>query len=251
MTESTKNLIMPNTAPSGGDQFLAPVPGADFDPDNAIMQARALNALQDQMKWVVDLLLPLESEILIDSRGRKFETLVDLLGTDPQSAKKWRLTGSPEAASIENPGLIRSGMMFNTSLRIKDIDEEFDISTINDRLYLEGEFIDEEWKITLKGGQDWSDAYPIDYQGGSDFNYLKFYYPLAITHQLEALENDNITPSLSDADVGVRLVAPDSDLTLIDSYFIDQEKDEGQYMIYPTPPPGDIYLPASADEDAD
>jgi len=222
---------------------MAPVPGADFDPDAAAMQARALSALQDQMRWVVDLLTPLQHEILVDATGRKFEALADLLGSDPQSARKWRLTGSPDAVSVENPGTIRSGAMFNTAISIEKLDQEFDISANNDRLYLEGEFVSDEWKITLKGGQNWSDDYPIESQGGGNFNFLKFYYPLAITHPLNVLENADITPVLSDDNVGVRSVAPDSDLTLVDSYFIDQDEQEGQYMVYPSPLPGDIYLP--------
>lgn len=233
---------MPHDAPASGPDFMAPNPGADYDPDAAIMQARALNALQEQMRWLIDMIAPLEKEILISADGKKFEGLVDLLGTDPQSLRKWRLAGSPDAVTVENPGFLRSGVKFDTGIPIKNLDGEFDLSTPNDRLYLEGEFTEEVWSVTLKGDQEWSDANPLNFTGESYIS-THWYYPLAITHTADSLEAANVDAALSNEDVGIRLVAPDSDLTLVDSYFIDESNNKGQYMVYPTPLPGDIYLP--------
>ena len=240
--------------PMGGDD--PPMPGTDYDPDNALMQSRAISDLQRQMRWITDLLGKYEEEVLVGGDGRKFLALADTMGTDPQIQRKWRLTGSIEAVEVVNPGRLKTGVVYDSSIDIDDLDKTFNLSRTGTRLYLEGVYDadGEEWKVTLKADADWSDKFPIKSseggEGGRIYTFTTFYYPIAVTHSSDDLENKNIEAVISGDGKGVLAVVPDSDLTLVDSYFIDNESNDGYYMVYPTPLPGDIYLPNTDDSDA-
>jgi hypothetical protein len=111
------------------------------------------------------------------------------------------------------------------------------------RLYLKGVYTDPTWTITLTSDGEWDHEYPIK-EIDSGYDYTTFYFPIAVSHPTNDLEAAGIEPVISKDGVGVMVVAPDADLTLSDNYFMDEEiPNRGQYMVYPSPLPGDIYLP--------
>jgi len=227
--------------PMGGED--PPSPGTDYDPDIALMQSRAIGDLQRQMKWMTDLIAKYEEEILVGGDGQKFIALADMLGSDPQFQRKWRLIGKIDAIEIENPGTLRQGVIFDSSIEIQNLDDTFDMELPDTRLYLEGTYNSDEgrWNVTLKADKNWENKFPIK-KSEDSYDFTTFYYPIAVTKEKDSFEDANIEPDLFNKDVGIMVVVPDSDLTLDDSYFVDNDSNDGYYMVYPTPLPGDIYL---------
>ncbi len=64
------------------NDYMGPNPGDNYDPDSALMAARSIQGLQQQMQWLLKLLEPFEVELLIDGDGKQFEALVDLSSRD-------------------------------------------------------------------------------------------------------------------------------------------------------------------------
>lgn len=196
----------------GGDDFFAPVPGADFDPDSAIMQARALQALQDQMRWVVELLGPLDREILIDATGQKFEALVDLLGTAPGFGSPWELTVESSTSSsarvkVKCGTILRSVDDLTHVIKIDNADRVYSVSAGN-KIWLKMTGDYERPIISLESGSRWT-KFPSGYEITTT-PYPKFksyFYPLWAFTSEESVGAASIAKNL----YAIRL-APRSDL---------------------------------------
>jgi len=160
----------------GGDDF--PSPGADYDPDAAMMQARATRDLQRQMQWIMDLLGRYDEEILVGGNGRKFAALVDLLGND-LSQRKWGLT------FVDGNYKVVTGELFEDA-RVVEIANKDDFSfypSAGETLYLHLEEYPsgDNWKATLLADNTRNeDESYYDFEGAEigGFTMTKYYRPL-------------------------------------------------------------------------